>query len=305
MKTLLHKRWGITLIALVYSALWGFAYPTVKMTMESFAVVSDLDKCLIAGLRFSLSGAALCIVAALTERPLLPTKKETPTVLLYGLLGTSLQYAFTFIGLSRVSGATGALFDQLCVFLVVLFGGLFLKGNRLTLRKIVGCVVGAIGVLAASALPTGFGFTLLGEGAMTLAALCQAGAYLVAARYADNVHPIRLVGNGQLLGGVLLILITLPLGAEIPAWSPRALLLLLTIAAISALAYVLSLLPLRHFPASEVAVYNLLIPIFGVVASGILLGEDVLELRYLISVLLISFGIYVVNTGGIRRGDHL
>ena len=200
MKTVLHKRWGITLIALVYSALWGFAYPTVKMTMESFAVVSDLDKCLIAGLRFSLSGAALCIVAALTERRLLPTKKETPTVLLYGMLGTSLQYAFTFIGLSRVSGATGALFDQLCVFLVVLFGGLFLKGNRLTLRKIVGCVVGAIGVLAASALPTGFGFTLLGEGAMTLAALCQAGAYLVAARYADNVHPIRLVGNGQLLG---------------------------------------------------------------------------------------------------------
>ena len=41
MKTLLHKRWGITLIALVYSALWGFAYPTVKMTMESFAVVAS------------------------------------------------------------------------------------------------------------------------------------------------------------------------------------------------------------------------------------------------------------------------
>ena len=305
MKTLLSKKWGISLIAIVYSALWGFAYPMVKLTMESFAVTGDLDKCLIAGLRFALSGAALSLVATLAERRPLPTKKEAPTVLLYGLLGTSLQYAFTFIGLSRVSGAVGALFDQMSVFLVVLFGGLFLKDNRLTIRKVVGCIAGAVGVLAASALPTGFGFTLLGEGAMTLAALCQAGAYLVAARYAADIHPIRLVGNGQLVGGILLIGITLPLGAKIPVWSPRAVAFLLVIAAISALAYVLSLLPLRHFPASEVAVYNLLIPIFGVVASGILLGESVLELRYLISVVLISLGIYVVNTGGARRGNDL
>ena len=67
------------------------------------------------------------------------------------------------------------------------------------------------------------------------------------------------------------------------------------LAAISAIAYVLSLIPLKYFPASEVSVFNLLITVFGVVMSGIVLGEQIFRWNYLISLTLIIVGILLVN----------
>ena len=69
----------------------------------------------------------------------------------------------------------------------------------------------------------------------------------------------------------------------------------LMLSAISAIAYILSLIPLKYFPASEVSVFNLLITVFGVVMSGIVLGESIFRLNYLIALVLIALGILAVN----------
>ena len=79
---------------------------------------------------------------------------------------------------------------------------------------------------------------------------------------------VRLVGNGQLIGGVLLACVSLLLGAKIPNISAVGVILILALSAISAVSYVLSLLPLRYYPASKVSVFNLLIPVFGVLFSA-------------------------------------
>jgi len=70
--------------------------------------------------------------------------------------------------------------------------------------------------------------------------------------------------------------------------------------AISAIAYVLSLMPLKYFPASEVSSFNLLITVFGVVMSALILGENIFRWNYLISLLLISSGIVIINLKGKR-----
>lgn len=65
---------------------------------------------------------------------------------------------------------------------------------------------------------------------------------------------------------------------------------------ISSVAYVLSLAPLKYFPASEISVFNLPIPVFGGIMSGLYLKEDIFNLNYLIALLLVVVGIYLVNT---------
>ena len=305
MSPVLNKKWGVALVALIYTFLWGLAFPLVKLCMSELSAVRDLDKCLAAGIRFSISGAALSVFAAIKEKRVLPKRSESTSVVLYGLLGTAVQYAFTYIGLSRVGGGIGAVFDQLCVFFIILFGGLFLKNDCLTAKKIVGCVIGFIGVLAVNTEPSGFTFSLLGEGMMILAALSQTGAYFIAAKSADKISAVRLVGNGQLIGGILMTAVSLLLGARIPDAQVDGVLLLFALAAISAVAYVLSLLPLRHFPASEVSVYNLLIPVFGVLLSGSVLGEDILKWNYPISLILITLGIMTVNYRGKKNGKDI
>ena len=295
MNFLLQKRWGVAVVALIYTFLWGLAFPLVKLCMTELSVVCDLDKCLVAGIRFAISGAALSLFVGLRERRALPEKRDTATVLGYGLMGTALQYAATYIGLSRVGGGIGAIFDQLCVFFIILLGGLFLKNDSLTVMKVIGCVLGFVGGLAVNTEPAGISFSFLGEGMMILAAALQTGAYFIAARSADRLSAVRLVGNGQLVGGLLLVIVSLTLGARVPSVGAAGVALLFALAAISAVAYVLSLLPLRYFPASEVSVYNLLIPIFGVVLSGLVLGEDILKWNYPVSLGLIALGIVFVN----------
>ena len=95
--------------------------------------------------------------------------------------------------------------------------------------------------------------------------------------------------------GVLLLAVSLCSGAGIPKITASGMLLLLAMSAISAVAYVLSLVPLKYFPASEVSVYNLLIPVFGVVLSGLVLGENILKWNYPVSLALIALGIFAVN----------
>ncbi len=305
MTTFLSTRRGLLLTALLYTFLWGSAFPLIKVCFSALNVADDLSKCLVAGIRFTLSGGVLSLLVLKEEKRACPNKDECKPVLLYGLLGTSVQYAFTFIGMSRVEGATGAIFDQLCVFFIILLGGLFLKNESLTRWKILGCVLGFAGVMLVSTEPMGFSFSLMGEGMMILAALTQTAAYFIAAKAANAISTMRLVGNGQLVGGLVLTLFSITLGGTIPRISLGGVFALLGLSFISATAYVLSLLPLKYFSPSQVSVYNLLIPVFGVIMSGLVLGENVLRLNYLGALILISLGIFTVNYGGRRRGTSL
>jgi drug/metabolite transporter (DMT)-like permease len=85
----------------------------------------------------------------------------------------------------------------------------------------------------------------------------------------------------------------------------KGILTLLALAAIAGVAYVLSLIPLKYFPASEVSVFNLLITIFGVVMGGVILKENILRPEYLVSLLLVSLGIFLVNYRGQKHGKNL
>ena len=70
---------------------------------------------------------------------------------------------------------------------------------------------------------------------------------------------------------------------------------LVILSLISAVAYVLSLLPLRYFPASEISSFNLLITVFGVVMSALVLNENIFKWNYGVSLVLIALGILFIN----------
>ena len=306
MNSLFQKKRNVALIAVFYTFLWGLCFPLVKLCMSEFGVEdSNYSKCLVAGIRFIVSGLGLCLcLYFFREKSALPSKKALPYLLGYGLLATSLQYAFTYIGLSHVDGAKGAIFDQLCVFIIIILSGLLLRGDHLSSAKIIGAAVGFLGILAVSTGKMSFSFTASGEGMMVLAALCQVGAYFIAAVSAHRVKAIALVGYGQLFGGIALSVFAFLAGGSIPNISVLGILILLLLSIISALAYVLSLIPLKYFPASEISVFNLLITVFGVSMSAVVLGENVFRINYLISLLLISLGIILVNITGKDRTDH-
>ena len=299
MDSFFKKKRNVVFTAIFYTFLWGCAFPLVKICMQSFQIADtdNMSKCLVAGIRFSLSGALALLWCDFTEeKKLRLERKEIKTVLVYGILSTSLQYAFTYIALSRIDGSKGAVYDQLCVFIIVLAGGLFFKEDKLTVKKSLGCILGFLGVIAINLDGLSFSFEIAGEGIMLLAVICQTVAYFVAKGTASSISAPKLVGYSQLIGGVLLVAFSLVMGGRIRTLNTAAIVTLCALAFISAAAYILSLMPLKYFPASEISSFNLLITVFGVVMSAIMLGEDVFKWNYLVSLLLISFGIMMINS---------
>jgi drug/metabolite transporter (DMT)-like permease len=291
-------RRGLVITALFYTFLWGSAFPLVKMCMESFSVTDtdNASKCLVAGIRFTLSGLLTLTCSTLLGKPLgLPRGRALLFVSSYGVSATALQYAFTYIGLSMIDGSKGAVYDQLGVFVIVLAGGLVFREDRLDRGKALGCVLGFLGVVAINFEGLSFSFSLGGEGIMLLAVVCQTLSYFIAKGASASMSAPALVGWGQTLGGILLTAVSILAGGRMTVFSGKGLLLLVSLALISALAYTLSLIPLRYFPVSEVSSFNLLITVFGVVMSALLLGENVFRISYLVSLILIASGITLIN----------
>ena len=98
-----------------------------------------------------------------------------------------------------------------------------------------------------------------------------------------------------LFGGAALCAAGLVCGGRLNMTSGQGVLILLWLAFVSAAAFTVWTALLRIHPASKISVFNLLVPIFGTVLSGLLLGENILKIETLLSLLLIAAGILLVN----------
>ncbi len=299
MDNFFKKKRNVVFTAIFYTFLWGCAFPLVKTCMESFQILDtdNISKCLIAGIRFSLSGVLALLWCFFTEDNRLRINRlQIKSILLYGIMATALQYSFTYIALSKIEGSKGAVYDQLCVFIIVLTSGIFFKSDKLNLKKIIGCIIGFSGVALINIDGFSFSFDIAGEGIMLGAVICQSLAYFVAKNAADKISAPKLVGYGQLIGGILLCIFSVLNGGRINYISAEGVTSLVLLILLSAVAYILSLMPLKHFPASEVSSFNLLITVFGVIMSSVMLHEDIFKWNYALSLIFISVGIVLINS---------
>ncbi|MEE0946671.1 MAG: DMT family transporter [Acutalibacteraceae bacterium] len=288
------RPFGLAVCAIIYTFMFGCAFPLVKICIEQFGISADdnVSKCLLAGVRFFLSGLILVFICRKNNAD---KRKALSYSFLYGIFGTTLKYACTYIGLSLVTGSKGAILDQMGVFLLVIFSGLFFKGDRLSFLKIIGCILGLLGIVAVGFEGLNFSFSFMGEGMIILAAFFNTLEYFVAKFASDKVSSAELVGKGQLIGGILLMLIALLLGGRFTSVTVKGVLSLTALVIISSFAYTLSLMPLKYHPVSKVTIYNLLITVFGVIMSGIVLRENIFKIEYIVAIALISVGIFVIN----------
>ena len=78
--------------------------------------------------------------------------------------------------------------------------------------------------------------------------------------------------------------------------SPAGIPLIIYMALISSVAYSLWGVLLKYKPVSSVTVYGFTNPIFGALLSAMFLSEwKTITVQYLVALVLVSFGIYIVN----------
>ncbi len=288
----------VSLFALTAAVGWGWAYPLIKLGMEEFGIGAHMtgSKMLFAGLRFFLAGVIVLAVAGWSHRRFgLRKGSDAWFVLVYALLNTTLHYAFFYFGLSHNAGARSAILNSLSVFTVVILACVFFRSDRMTWRKAMGCAVGFLGILALNlgGKTTG-GFTLLGDGMIILNALCGASASLLTRGLGRRVDVVVGTGYSLAVGGVLLMVPAVMAGCQLPVVTPRGVVILLLLVAISSVGFSLYNKLLSCNPVGKVAIYNSLIPVVGAVTSCLCLGEP-FYWKYVAAGTLAAAGICIIT----------
>jgi drug/metabolite transporter (DMT)-like permease len=294
----------VLLLASLCCLLWGSAYPAIKQGYALLSIGRDdlAAQMLFAGLRFFGAGLLLMVFAVLTRRSLtgLAPRQMGQTGLL-GLLQTTLQYIFFYIGLAHTTGVKGAILNASGVFFSVLLAHWIYHNDTLNWRKLLGCALGFMGVLVVNigpllgSAPIDGGVTLMGEGFVVMAAFVLSAASLYGKRVSQTMDPVVMTAYQLAWGGLGLIAIGWLAGAQWPAFTWAAGLLLTYMAALSAVAFAVWGALLKHNRVSKVAIFSFLIPVFGSSLSVLFLGESLLEWKYLLALVLVCAGIWRVT----------
>lgn len=298
----LQKTWVVWAGALLCCALWGSAFPCIKISYRLFEIeASDTaGQILFAGCRFTLAGIFSILLGSIPEKKILrPTKDAAGPILVLSMLQTVIQYLFFYIGLAHTSGVKASIIEAVNVFVAILIASILFRQEKLTIRKLAGCAIGFAGVILINLSGLNLEMSFQGEGFILLSTVAYAFSSVFLKRFSVKHNPVMLSGYQFVIGGVLMIAVGILAGGEIRTISLQGAGMLLYLAMLSAVAYSLWGILLKYNPVSKVTVFGFMNPVFGVILSALLLGEREQAAGWVsvISLVLVCVGIYVVNSG--------
>ncbi len=284
-------------LSLVVMALWGSLFPMVKIGYEAFKINgSDIPSILMfAGTRFTLCGAIILFISFLKKDKITSPKiKNVGMILLIGLFSIILHYAFTYIGLSSTDSSKTALIKQLGSLIYVCFAFLFFKNETFNIWKIIGAIIGFLGIIAINFNPDGITFSS-GDILIILASVCTVVASILSKKTLESNSPFLITGISQLSGGIALLLASLIMGADFLNFDLGSLLVFAYICTASMIAYLLWNHILKTSELSNMFIIKFAEPLFACLFGAILLSENIFKWQYLIAFVLISAGITLGN----------
>ena len=202
----LQRPMVICLLAAFCCLLWGSAFPAVKIGygLLSISSADSAEQLIFAGLRFFFAGVVTVLFHSASLRRLrLPARSSLWKATKLGLIQTFVQYALFYIGMAHTSGVKGSVLMAVHVFFAILISAKLFHYERLNAPKLLGCLCGFGGVLLINLSGGGLGggFTLLGDGAVLLAALANGFSISLFKRYAEGEDTLTLCGYQFIVGG--------------------------------------------------------------------------------------------------------
>ena len=265
-------------LAVAVMAAWGVNFVMIDTGLALFPPL------LFNALRFTLAGFPAVFFAG---RPQVPWRWVIGVGLALGVIKFSLLFAGMAAGMP--AGLSSLVLQSQAVF-TVLFAVLLLR-ERPRAQQIVGLVVAFAGiVVVGSRMGSGLGAFLLIVGAAAAWGLSN-----IATREASPADTLRFMIWVSVVAAGPLILLTLLV--EGPSRDASAL-SHLTVRPVLALGYVVVVATLggfgvwgyliRHYGAATVAPFSMLVPIFGLGAGALLLGEQIHRVDVIGGVLVVG-----------------
>lgn len=301
-KPYLSKPTVVFVLSIFCCFLWGSAFPCIKIGYQIYGIASaDIGAQIIfAGCRFLLAGMLTVLAASIGKRRILfPKPGSASKIVILSLLQTIIQYLFFYIGLANTTGVKASIIGGTNVFLAILTASLLFHQEKMTKEKILGCILGFSGVVLVNigGAQIEGSIKIMGEGFILISTIAYAFSAVFLKKFSKYENPVVLSGYQFMLGGMVLIIFGYLKGGRIVIGGIREISILFYLAFVSAAAYSVWGILLKHNPVSKVSVYGFTNPLFGVILSAMLLKEknQAFGSKSIIALLLVCAGIFIVN----------
>lgn len=194
----------IGMIAII-SLIWGYLWVTVKFCLE------DMPPFFYTSLRLFIGAFVLVLVLLAKRKNILPQKHEWAPFFYLSLLMCVGYYALSTFGMQFVDSGISSVLVYTMPIIVSILAHFFLN-ERLTLNKVIGLIIGAIGLLliiGPQLLHLSWNQSLVGEIIIIISAFFWACTNLYTKKIGQNHDKLKMTMWQMLLGGAWAMLIAL------------------------------------------------------------------------------------------------
>jgi drug/metabolite transporter (DMT)-like permease len=268
--------------------VWGISWPIYKIAL---AYTPPL---LFAGMR-TFFGGLLLVFLYLSKRKQIRWKENWPIYFISSVFNVIIFYGLQTVGLMYMPSGLFSVIVYLQPVLVGILAWLWL-GERMTVLKVMGLIIGFIGVAAVSAGGLSGHIALIGIVFAIVTAVGWAIGTVYVKKVGHQVDSIWLVAFQCMIGGIVLS----AFGSITEAWSqivwnfPYLIGLTFGIVFGISASWVVYFTLVNSGDASKVASYTFLVPLISVFSGTLFLNEP-FSMYLLIGLVLIGISIYLVN----------
>jgi drug/metabolite transporter (DMT)-like permease len=263
-----------TLVWLTLCAIWGSTWLAIKLGLR------DLPPITFAGIRFALAGTVLFAIIGLSGVSFPRSRRDWILLGYTALLTITINYALVFWGEQYISSGLAALLSATVPLFGLPLAHRYLQSEPLTPLKVIGVVLGLLGVAIIFSGELGIGgpIALWASVGIIVAALATAHAGVLIKAGGTHIEPSVLAGV-QMVGGCIPLLVA---GIALEGnplhfhWTPLAIATLsyLTIVG-SVIAFLMYYWLIQHTEVSSVLMIPLVTPLVAVLFGVFFGGETV------------------------------
>jgi drug/metabolite transporter (DMT)-like permease len=276
------------------SMLWGGSYFFVEIALEEWSPL------LIVAVRIVVASIVIWGIVLAAGLPVPRFRAAWIAIFFMGLLNNVFPFLLIVWGQKEIESGLAAILTAAAPIFSVIVAGVWLKDEPITRPKLLGAVLGLIGVavlIGPSAL-AGLDANLLAQLAVLGGALSYAFAGVYARRFTRmNIDPIVAAAGQLLMSSLIMILLATAFDApsQLIESSARVWIAVGLMAVFStALAYILYFRLLASAGATNAILVTLLIPVTAILLGAFILDERLLWMHFL-GMAVIGLGLSVID----------
>jgi len=280
------------LLMMLLGLIWGgtfFLSEILLLEMTPFQIVFH---------RVSIAAIIMVIYITWRGKRLPRDKRSWFALAIMGLLNNAIPFSAIVFGQQYITGGLAAILNSTTAFFGVMLAGLFFKDERLTFRRLIGVIMGILGVAIIIGMDvlSHLSLTSIGQLLIIVSSISYAFAGIWGRLQVKNLG-VEVTATGMLISSSvwMLILATMVEGFPLEALSLRSTAAILTFSVVcTAVAYHLYFAILSAAGAANLTLVTIIIPPFALMLDAFALGEWVTG-QQLLGFAIIASGLLVIS----------